>query len=227
MALPFLPDMRQRTFKQRSSLDQLTEVEVRKHCGLPLINVKELFELFGSKLEPKTGRSIAIPSEAKLISCLSFFRSGSFQYVEGTINGISQSSFSRILDQFSSLMCCEYSSQFISFPNDVAKINRTKEAFFDIAQFPGILGVIDGSHVPIKAPKNDEPLYVNRKGYHSINVQLVSGPNNQILDTVVKWPGATHDSFMWNNCNLKQRFEGMEFGESWLIGKINETLKYK
>jgi len=43
---------------------------------------------------------------------------------------------------------------------------------------PGIIGAIDGTHVEIIAPPNnnvDPPfIFLNRKGKHSINVMLVS-----------------------------------------------------
>lgn len=44
--------------------------------------------------------------------------------------------------------------------------------------FPGVIGCVDCTHVAIFTPTiNDdefpENIYVNRKGYHSINVQLV------------------------------------------------------
>ena len=50
--------------------------------------------------------------------------------------------------------------------------------FWAECQFPGAIGCIDCTHVAIfPPPKNDpifpENIYVNRKGCHSINVQLV------------------------------------------------------
>lgn len=40
---------------------------------------------------------------------------------------------------------------------------------------PNVIGLIDGTHVAITAVKNDiEMAFVNRKGFHSINVQIVS-----------------------------------------------------
>ena len=36
-----------------------------------------------------------------------------------------------------------------------------------------MIGCIDGTHVRIQAPKDDEKSYVNRKNFHSINVMAV------------------------------------------------------
>ena len=51
--------------------------------------------------------------------------------------------------------------------------------FYRKYNFPGVIGCIDCTHIAIFPPKKDDPntpehLYVNRKGYHSLNVQLVS-----------------------------------------------------
>lgn len=45
--------------------------------------------------------------------------------------------------------------------------------------FPGVVGCIDCTHIAIVPPNNQnveipEYIYVNRKGYHSLNVQLVN-----------------------------------------------------
>ncbi|XP_048251815.1 putative nuclease HARBI1, partial [Haliotis rufescens] len=48
-----------------------------------------------------------------------------------------------------------------------------RKEFYNISRFPGVIGCIDGTHVRIQAPSDNEPAFVNRKGYHSINVQAV------------------------------------------------------
>ncbi|XP_071118585.1 putative nuclease HARBI1 [Haliotis cracherodii] len=48
-----------------------------------------------------------------------------------------------------------------------------QDGFFALGGFPSVLGCIDGTHIRIQAPTRDEPAFVNRKGYHSINVQAV------------------------------------------------------
>lgn len=38
--------------------------------------------------------------------------------------------------------------------------------------FPSVIGCIDGMHVKISAPTRDASSYYNRKGYHSVIVQV-------------------------------------------------------
>ena len=44
--------------------------------------------------------------------------------------------------------------------------------------------------------KNAE-LFRNRKGFFSLNVQAVSGPNLEIQNIVVRWPGSVHDCIVY------------------------------
>ena len=78
----------------------------------------------------------------------------------------------------------------------------------NIAGFPGVVGVIDGTHVRIVAPSLNEDVYVNRKRYHSINTQIVFSADYRIWDIVAKWPGSTHDARMLSESGLRQLFEG-------------------
>jgi len=47
-----------------------------------------------------------------------------------------------------------------------------------------VIGVIDGTHVQIQAPSIDEPMYVNRMCYHSINTLVMF---LKIVKYVTKW----------------------------------------
>jgi DDE superfamily endonuclease len=53
---------------------------------------------------------------------------------------------------------------------------------------PNVLGCIDGTHIAIKSPSQNEDAYVNRKGFHSINVQAVCDNNMKLINLVAKWP---------------------------------------
>lgn len=49
-----------------------------------------------------------------------------------------------------------------------------KSSFEEEGGFPGIIGVVDGTHIRIRAPEQEPEAYINRKKFHSINVQLVA-----------------------------------------------------
>lgn len=40
-------------------------------------------------------------------------------------------------------------------------------------RLPGVIGFVDGTHIAIAKPADHEELYINRKGFHSVNAQIV------------------------------------------------------
>lgn len=62
-------------------------------------------------------------------------------------------------------------------------------------------------NVRIDAPQIDEPVYVGRDSTHSMNVVIVSGPQNQIFFSSAKSPGCFHDSRALRILNLWNRWE--------------------
>jgi hypothetical protein len=96
--------------------------------------------------------------------------------------------------------------------------SQPKNEFYEIGRFPNVLGSIDGTIIPTIAPGADEHLYVSRKGYHGLNVQIVNDARLKIRNIVAKWPGSTHDSYIWNMCALKEDFEQQLIVDGWLLG---------
>lgn len=45
--------------------------------------------------------------------------------------------------------------------------------FYRIAGMPRVIGAVDGSLIPIRAPHHEEHLYVCHKGFHVINAMAV------------------------------------------------------
>jgi hypothetical protein len=62
----------------------------------------------------------------------------------------------------------------IKFPNRDEDVQNIKRIFFTIAALPNVIGAIDGTSIPIIAPKDNEADFVCRKGFHAINVQAVA-----------------------------------------------------
>ena len=115
----------------------------------------------------------------------------------------------------------ELKDSFIKFCAETKTIVSTKEGFINYGGFPACVGAIDGTHIQIKPPPLNEEAYVCRKGFHSINVQVVCNHNQLLTDVLVKWPGSTHDTAIWNNSSIKQLLlEHLKAAEwnGWLIG---------
>jgi nuclease HARBI1 len=81
-----------------------------------------------------------------------------------------------------------------------------KHQFYEIAHFPGVIALTDGTHIPIIKPVEGEAeVYINWKGFYSLNVQLTCGPDMQIYNVVARWPGSTHDNRILENSSLHHR----------------------
>ncbi len=104
-------------------------------------------------------------------------------------------------------------------PLDAESVASGKEKFFRIAGFPHVIGCVDGTHIPIKAPSDREWEFVNRKGRHSINVQLICDAELRIINAVVRWPESTHDARIIRESNVYTTMElnpgvGVMLGDS-------------
>lgn len=62
--------------------------------------------------------------------------------------------------------------------------------FEESSSFPKTVGAIDGIHIRIDAPKENSVDYINRKGFHSIQLQLVCDHRTLITHC---YPGSVHD----------------------------------
>ncbi|XP_041934205.1 putative nuclease HARBI1 [Alosa sapidissima] len=89
--------------------------------------------------------------------------------------------------------------------------------FFREHQIPQVAGVVDGTLVPILTPHNDGHIYICRKGYAAINCQLVCDHRGIILDVVARWPGSTHDSFVFRESTVGREATASR-GEWRLLG---------
>ena len=60
-------------------------------------------------------------------------------------------------------------------------------------------------------------IFRNRKGYFSINVQLISDNSGYVSDVVVRWPGSVHDSTIFDNSHVCTLMETAQ-GDGYLLG---------
>uniref|UniRef100_A0A8D0CQB1 Putative nuclease HARBI1 n=1 Tax=Sander lucioperca TaxID=283035 RepID=A0A8D0CQB1_SANLU len=203
-------------FATRITLFQLSEHKIIKRYRLSSHAILQLLEEIKEDIESLTQCSHSIPAVVKLLATLQILASGSFQTVIASAVGIWQSALSRVIaPALNTLLQC--TSQYIHFPTTNDEITRIKQDFFNIGNFPNVIGTIDCIHIPTVPPSLQEHIYRNRKHTYSMNVQVVCDANMVITNVVAKFP--VHDSFIFRNSAIYQRLGNQAFGETWLLGK--------
>ncbi|XP_062581784.1 putative nuclease HARBI1, partial [Saccostrea cucullata] len=196
---------RPRVFRDRTNpLDFLNDEEVIERYRLPRHFLYRLVELVRGDVERPTNRSHSLPAYTQVLVTIRYLAKASFFSECGDLHGISRSSVSRAIDRVTRSICNELDN--IHFPSENDAL-VTKHHFYQIAGFPNVIGAIDGTLIPIMAPKENEPEYVCRKGFHAMNVQVVADASLRFTNIVCKWPGSVHDAFIFANSELKDHME--------------------
>ncbi|XP_061717481.1 LOW QUALITY PROTEIN: putative nuclease HARBI1 [Cydia pomonella] len=153
-----------------------------------------------------------IPPHLKVLAAIRTWAREEFQDDAGDISGISQPTISLICKQVA-LAIVAQRAQWIKMPQTDAEQNNVIAGFYSLCGFRQVIGAIDCTHIRIPKVGGDVgQYYIYRKGYSSINVQVVANANLEIMDYIVAhWRGSTHDSKIFNESSLKQRFERSEF----------------
>lgn len=117
---------------------------------------------------------------------------------------VTESSVVRCRDRVFSVFLTHLKQQFIIWPTNNIR-QEVVDAFRRKANFPDVLGAIDGTHIKIRAPKENTDVHIHRKGYHSIVLQGVCREDLRFTQVLAGWPGSCHDarvlrnSYLWEN----------------------------
>jgi len=60
---------------------------------------------------------------------------------------------------------------FIKWPT-IEEAEQNMQTTERLYGFPGVIGAVDGTHIKITAPNENSDSYINRKGFHSIQLQV-------------------------------------------------------
>ena len=186
---------RQRVFRDGTDpLDCYDDLELVQRFRFSRSSISRITGLIVTHLN-STERSHAADPHLQVCVSLQFFASGTFQLICGDGVHVSQSSCSRCIQNIA-LGLQEIYHQFVSMlsPTDETEV---KTKFYELAHFPGVLGLVDWTHIRIQKPSENEADYVNRHFYRSINVQAICQPDGRFSDVLAPFPGSVHDSRMW------------------------------
>ncbi|KAL5632917.1 hypothetical protein ACGC1H_005763 [Rhizoctonia solani] len=71
------------------------------------------------------------------------------------------------------------------------------------AGFPGAVGVVDGSLIPLKSrPRNNPWSYWSRKKSYALAMQAVVDFQGRFISFDIGWPGSTNDTTMWKMSHI-------------------------
>ncbi|XP_069668625.1 putative nuclease HARBI1 [Periplaneta americana] len=209
---------------RNSDFEELDEIKFHERYRLKKHVVELLLEQIEDRLEYNTDRNNPLTPIQQLLLALRFYATGSYQLVIGDVNGVSKSTVSRYVRKISYLLA-SLRPQYIKFPTG-DEIPSVIQDFYNIAQFPGVIGTIDCTHIPILSPGgNMAEIYRNRKSYFSLNVQTISDSQLFIRDIVARWPGSVHDSTIFQRCGRRMLFETGRIGRGLLLGDSGYPLK--
>ncbi|XP_071378239.1 putative nuclease HARBI1 [Centroberyx affinis] len=92
----------------------------------------------------------------------------------------------------------------IHFPSH-ADLENIGNGFARLAGSPAfsrVVGSIDGCQIRIKPPSADAQCYLNRKLFHSVQLQAICDHNGMFMDIFTGYPGSVHDSRVLKNSPL-------------------------
>jgi DDE superfamily endonuclease len=186
----------------------MPDFEFKRHFRL----TRSTFEWLCCEIIPFLRREITgsgmvgLAWEQKIGASLWFLATGECFRSIGDRFGMGESTFSYALREFVNVIIAKFLTEKIIFPNTILGINEVTSGFRRIGRISNVIGAIDGSHIPIKAPHLYPVDYFNRKGFYSIILQAVVDHKKKFLDICVGWPGSTHDSRVLINSNIYNRF---------------------
>ena len=183
-----------------------SDEEIRQRFRFSRRGIRFIHDLVEVDLTRETQRNHALSAMTQVQSSLRFFASNSVYIVNGDVIGVDKSSVSRVNKAFCRSIV-RRGRRFLKFPTTQAEKDEVKKGFYELGGMPSTIGCIDGTHIKIIAPKDNEVDFVNRKGTHSINVQAITDHRYLFLDVDARWPGSAHDSFIFRMSAVKAHLD--------------------
>lgn len=177
-------------------------------------------------VEPLNRKSIT--AENRVLCALRFFATGSYQRSIGEEYscGLSQTVVHRSVHMVTEAIV-NIAGNYITLPATQLERNSIKLEYMNRWGFPGVIGCLDGTHIAILKPSVEEHNYINRKGFHSINVQVICDHKLSIRSVFANYGGSTHDSFIWRTSQaqqfIKRLYEQNEV--AWFLGDSGYPLQ--
>lgn len=87
---------------------------------------------------------------------------------------------------------CRLAPEYIKWPTE-EEAHTLAQQFAERSRLPGVIGAIDGCHIPIIAPSEEQNSYINRKSFHSVLLQGICTAKKIFTNVSIGTPGRRHD----------------------------------
>ncbi|XP_050706380.1 putative nuclease HARBI1 [Eriocheir sinensis] len=163
------------------------------------------------------GRGCGIPLHLKMLVTLRYLATGNFLLTIADNLDMSKASAGKCVREVAHLISY-LAPTYIQFPRP-EEAHHVAQRFYDIAGMPGVIGCVDGTHIPIQSPGGDDvEVYRCRKGFYSLNVQGICDSDLMFTSIVASWPGSVHDARVFENSNECYNLEQGNYNGLYLLG---------
>uniref|UniRef100_UPI00398F43E6 putative nuclease HARBI1 n=1 Tax=Pristiophorus japonicus TaxID=55135 RepID=UPI00398F43E6 len=199
---------------KRSYLD-LTERLCGRRLRFKKEVLNEIYQLIKADLQPSSTYITALSVEEKVTAALSFYASGSFQSSAVDICCISQHAAHTSIHQVNDALYA-HRMDFIKFPMTTEAQSERVLGFCMHRRLPkdsGCYGLY-----PYCNESTITEAYQNRKGFHSLNMQLVCDHLQRIMAVNANFSGSIHDAHISHESTVSDLLKSQPQGKWWLLG---------
>ena len=203
--------------RRRNVLEEFSEEDFFRNFGFSKQNFPQVVDIFAADLQKPNNRGTRPLEPGQQIALvLAFLRGGSFHKVAASIVGTSRGGATQILQRVMRVIANQ-SQDFIFMPTSEELQEFAQKNFEDSERtIPNAPLGVDGTQIRLgrkpkqrDMPSADFPVkkFWCRKGFYSINAQVIADPNGHIRDLDIGWTGATHDAKIWRFSSAKRHWE--------------------
>jgi hypothetical protein len=196
---------RRTNFMENQLFGSYTVHLFRQHTRL----LPKKFEYLCGILAPLLSRSntnmwLAIPLQTRVTLSLNRLCTGNSLRGCAETYGIHKSSASIIVREF--CMAIErYLKPLVIEKQTTTTLKRISAEFEELRGIPYVIGVVDGSYIPIIAPPIDPTSYYYRKRFYSALLQGVVDSQCRFWDYDFRWAGHCHNWTLFHNSDIGKR----------------------
>jgi len=205
----------------------LDEIGFQRRFRLTKEAVLFTLDLIEEDLEHPTDLNGSMSPLNQFLTFLRFCATAKHFISVGDYMGCHLSTVCRIVRRVARAICfrCKH---FIRLPQTEAQMSEEANNFYNVAKFPRVIGLIDCTHIKIQSLGGDNAeVFRNRKGFFSLNVQVICNASLSITNVVARWPGSTHDATVFINSRVHAEFESRKYTNYLLLGDSGyPALKY-